>query len=165
MSELSVPLRPACLKEGHPCQPSPSSLFCLFLFLSPLSFLIMLQHNPPNPCWFEGWCADLVIQIRATLSAQGPSLSIVACPRSFFLLSSSSCGQRRPYKATFLLIHFCQFQRCHSNHCCGEWKETKLTCPSQQGLCFLVQDWLSSANKLVLLLLLLLLSLLLLLGT
>lgn len=132
MSELSVPLRPACLKEGHPCLPSPSSP-PLSLFIPPFSlpFSSLTTSSPPlpSPGWFEGWCADLVIQIRATLSAQGPS-SLVACPQSFFLLSPSSCGQRRPYKATFLLIHFCQFQHCHSNHCSGEWREAELAAVS-----------------------------------
>lgn len=42
------------------------------------------------------------------------------------MLSPSSCGQRRPYKATLLLIHFCQFQHCHSNHCSGQWREAEL---------------------------------------
>lgn len=107
MSELSVPLRPACLKEGHPRLPSSP--------LPPVSHLIPLTrpiplfpqhpHHPPpllhSPqlppssshshsvqAGLRGWCADLVIQIRATLSAQGPSLSLslslIACPGSFF---------------------------------------------------------------------------------
>lgn len=81
-------------------------------------------------------------------------LSLVACPGSFFLLSPSSRGHRRPYKATFLLIHFCQFQHCHSNHCAGEWREaefvvslaarTVLFCPSLDDMttpanCFLIK--------------------------
>lgn len=42
MSELSVPLRPACLKEGHPCPPSLPPL-------TPLSLLIPLPPTLPSP--------------------------------------------------------------------------------------------------------------------
>lgn len=126
MSELSLPLRPACLKEVHPCMPSPSSMLCLFLSLSlPSPSSLPSIPFPLNPGWFEGWCADHVIQIRATLSAQGPFLSH-RVSGSFFLLSPSSCGQRRPSKTTLLLIHFCQFKLCHSNPCSGEWREAEL---------------------------------------
>lgn len=129
MSELSVPLRPACLKEGHPCLPSPSSILCLFWFLllNPLSSSSLpsaLSSSTTPPPTLPGLRADV-----QTLSFRlGPHcqlralLSLVACPGSFFLLSPSSCGQRRPYKATFLLIHFCQFQHCHSNHFSVEWR-------------------------------------------
>lgn len=133
MSELSVPLRPACLKEGHPCLSSPSSPLCLFLFLSlspfstlsPLSSLII--HSHPHQAW-----AGLRADVQTLSFRLGPHcrlralLSPVACPGSFFGLSPPSCGQRRPYKATFLLIHFWQFQHCHSNHCSGEWRKAEL---------------------------------------
>lgn len=74
----------------------------------------------PSPGWFEG-CEDLVIQIRATPSAQGPCLSSCVSG-SFVLLSPSSCGQRRPYRATLLHVHFCQFRLCHSNQGAREWR-------------------------------------------
>lgn len=134
MSELSVPLRPACLKEGHPCLPSPLCLF-LFLSLSPFSLALSSSTNPP-PSLHPPPSTQLQAGLRAdvqTLSFRlGPHcqlrafLSLVACPGSFFLLSPSSRGQRRPYKATFLLIHFCQFRHCHSNQCSGEWREAEL---------------------------------------
>lgn len=107
--------------------PPPLSLFLSlspFFLLSPLRSLARPLH-PPQAGW-RGWCADLVIQIRATLSAQGPALSSCVSWIFLFLLSPSSCGQRRPYKATFLLIHFCQFQRCHSNHGSRERREAEL---------------------------------------
>ena len=133
MSELSVPLRPACLKDGHPCVPPPPSVSSYSSHSHPLSpsspppssFII----HPPHPSQ-AGLRADVQTlsfrlgphcQLRALLS-----LSLVACPGSFFLLSPSSRGQIRPYKATFLLIHFCQFQRCHSHHCSGEGREAEL---------------------------------------
>lgn len=134
MSELSVPLRPAYLKEGHPSLSSSSSPFCLFLFLSfsPFSFLsppLASSSSTPTPAerssgWFGGWWANLDIQIR-DCQLRG-LLSPVACPGSFFPLSPSSCGHRRPYKAAFLLVHFSQFQQCHSNRCSGEWREAEL---------------------------------------
>ncbi len=129
MSELSVPLRPACLKEGHPRLPSPSSPLCLFLFLSPFSFLSPLSSLVirPHPAQ-AGLRADVqTLSLRLGPHCQLRAVpSLVVCPGSFFLLSPSSCGQRRPYKATFFLIHFCQFQHCHSNHCSAEWREAEL---------------------------------------
>ena len=132
-----MPLRPGCLKDGHPCVPSPplSLLIPLTLTLSLLppspSAPSSSTLPPPHPSQ-AGLRADVQTlsfrlgphcQLRALLSL---SLSLVACPGSFFLLSPSSRGQIRPYKATFLLIHFCQFQRCHSHHCSGEWREAEL---------------------------------------
>lgn len=49
-------------------------------------------------------------------------LSLVACPGSFFPLSAPSRGQRRPYKATFLLILFCQFTHRQSQR----WRKSEL---------------------------------------
>lgn len=100
MSELSVPLRPAHLKGGHPCPPCPSFPLCLFIFLVPPHFCLPLSPQlchqllpanplpPPNLGWFEGWCADLVIQIRVTSSVllfllclRVPDLSFSCHPR------------------------------------------------------------------------------------
>lgn len=130
MSELSVPLRPACLKEGHPCLPSPTSPLCLFLFLSlspfsfasPLSSLIICTPTHQTQAGLRADVQTLSFRLGPHCQLRA-LLSLVACPGSFFLLSPSSCGQGRPYKATFLLIHFCQFQHCHSNRRSWEWRE------------------------------------------
>lgn len=135
MSELSMPLRPACLKEGHSASPPP--------LLPPLSLLIplspsLLLHSlplapiiiypPSTPPPFPPAQGGLRADVQALSFRLGPDcqlralLSPLACPGSLSPLSPSSRGQRRPYKATFLLILFCQFQHCHSNHFAGEWR-------------------------------------------
>lgn len=138
MSELSVPLRPACLKEGHPCLPSPSSPTPVS---SHSSHSLSSSSSPPlaassstTPTPHPGQ-AGLRANVQTLSFRLGPHcqlralLSLSGCVSrifSFCMLSPSSCGQRRPYKATLLLIHFCQFQHCHSNHCSGQWREAEL---------------------------------------
>lgn len=120
------PIKDSMFEERTPSPSLSSFPLSLPIPLSPLSSLSS-STPPANPCLHltrAGSRADV-----QTLSFRlGPhcQLSLVACPGSFFLLSPSSRGHRRPYKATFLLIHFCQFQQCHSNQCAGEWREAKL---------------------------------------
>lgn len=78
MSGLSMPLRPSPLKAGHPetppSLPPVSSYSSLAPTLTlPSSAIIHLPHIQAG--LRADVCADLVIHIRATLSAQGPSLS------------------------------------------------------------------------------------------
>lgn len=145
MSELSVPLRPTCLMEGHPCMSSPSSQFCLFWFpslspipfpFSPLSYCVMCFHPHWDRAGFRADARALSLrlgprcQLRAFLSNLSLSLSLSP-------LSPSSRGQRRPYKAAFPHIHFWQFRCCHSKQSSGE--RPGLRWRSRQGLCFLVK--------------------------
>lgn len=119
--------------EIHPVPPSPSVSSCSPI-LPHFFFLFPPQPSHPlptaNPFLYltrAGLRADVqTLSFRLRPRCQLSLLSLVACPGSFFPLSPSSCGERRPYKAAFLLIHFCQFQRCHSNQCAGEWRVAEL---------------------------------------
>lgn len=138
-----MPLRPACLKEGHPCPPSsplpPLSLLIRLSFNLPLLSSLLLAPSSSIPPSTQ---AGLRVDVQNVSFRLGPHcqlraiLSVVVCPGSFFLLSRSSCGQRRPYKATFLLIHFCQFQHCHSNHFSGEWRGRVSNVPCSKDCAF-----------------------------
>lgn len=93
MSELSVPLRPGCLKRGHPCPSSLPLPHCLFLFLS-LSFSSFTSRRQPERR--PGWRAD----------AQGLSLRLgPPCQLGAFLSPPPSRGQPRPYRAAFPPSH------------------------------------------------------------
>lgn len=76
MSELSVPLRPARLKTGHPLA---SSLPVSSYFFSSLLIIKCPPPSAPSPFPPEqdatrADVADLVIQIWATLSVRGSPL-------------------------------------------------------------------------------------------
>ena len=141
MSELSVPLRPTCLMEGHPCLCSPSSRSCLFWFpslslipfpFSPLSYCVMRFH----PHWDRAGCRADARALSLRLGPRCQLRALLSNP-SLSPLSPGSCGQRRPYKAAFLHIHFWQFRRCHSKQSWVEGPGWRWR--SRQGLCFLVK--------------------------
>lgn len=120
----------ASMFEGRAPLPALSPLPPLSLLiplslnlLSPSSLPLASSSSIPPPTQ-----AGLRADVQTLSFRLGPHCQLRAlhCPGSFFQLSPSSCGQRRPYKATFLLIHFCQFQHCHSNHFSGEWREAEL---------------------------------------
>ncbi|MEQ2314870.1 hypothetical protein AMECASPLE_016368 [Ameca splendens] len=90
---------------------------------SPPSFSVSSCPPPPpfsshiiqHPLSFAPTQAGLRADLQALSFRLRPHcqlralLSLVSCPESFFPLSAApSRGQRRPYRATFPLIHFCQ---------------------------------------------------------
>lgn len=90
--------------------PSRLLFLCLFLFLQ----LPPHRRIPPSSARRP---TRLMLQ---TLSLRfGPHCQLAALlsslTGSFFLLSSGSRGQRRPYNARFLFIHLCQVLHCQSN--------------------------------------------------
>lgn len=87
MSELSVPLRPACLKEGHPPLLLPLSL--LIPLVLPLAFTHTHTHTLLTHSARAGLRADvqtLSFRLRPRCQLRA-LLPLVACPGSFFPLS------------------------------------------------------------------------------
>lgn len=91
----------ASVFEGRTLSSAPSLSLSSFFLLSALSLPLLSSPllPPANPGWFEGWCADLVIQIKATIVSSGPPF-LSACVLDLSSYCQPwSCGQRRPYKA------------------------------------------------------------------
>lgn len=131
----------ASVFEGRTLSSAPSLSLSSFFLLSALSLPLLSSPllPPANPGWFEGWCADLVIQIKATIVSSGPPF-LSACVLDLSSYCQPwSCGQRRPYKAK----HSFSSTSVNSDTVTQNQQTplTWLSPPPQRGLCSLVQAW------------------------
>lgn len=95
-----------------------------------------------SPGWFEGWCADLVIQIKATLSAQGSSLFSLRVPD----LSSHCQPPPRPAAREDLIkLHSFSSTSVNSSTVTQIGEDTKLL--AARFMLFLIQAWVTWSSK------------------